>query len=50
MKNENKTDKMVSILSQMHQYVPTKSERKTIHVLCTGYTEVVLSGNPVEIK
>ena len=30
----------------MHQYVPTKSERKTIHVPCTEYTEVVLSENP----
>ena len=45
MKNENKTDEMVSILSQMHQYVPKQSERKTIHIPCTGDTEVVVSEN-----
>lgn len=32
MKNENKTDEMVDILSYLHQYVPMQSETKVANV------------------
>ena len=43
MKNENKVDEMVDILTHLHQYVPTKTDVKTINVPGTGDTEVVQS-------
>ena len=43
MKNENKTDEMVQILSQLHQYVPMKREKMAMHVPCTGDIEEVYS-------
>ena len=42
MWNENKTDEMVSILTQLHQYVPKRSEESAVYVESTGDTEVVL--------
>ena len=33
MKNENKTDEMVDILSHLHQYVPMRIETKVINVI-----------------
>ena len=43
MKNENKTDEMVQILSQLHQYVPMKRETMAMRVPCTGDMEEVCS-------
>lgn len=41
MKNENKTDEMVHIIGNLHQYVPTKTKTQTIHVPATGDTEII---------
>ena len=36
LKNENKGDEMVEILSQMHQYVPAVQYTKSVRVPITG--------------
>ena len=41
MKNENKTDDMVDILSHLHQYVPLRSETKVVHVPGTDDREAL---------
>ena len=43
MKNENKADEMVDILSYLHQYVPMKVDTKIIIVPDTDSSETVLS-------
>ena len=39
MKNENKMDDMVDILTHMHQYVPLHAVEKTVEVSGTDYSE-----------
>ena len=41
MKNENKMDDMVDILTHMHQYVPSHAATKTVQVPGTEYPENV---------
>lgn len=43
MKNENKTDDMVDILSHLHQYVPMIASTKIVNVSGTGVSEEVPS-------
>ena len=45
MKNENKTDEMVDILSHLHQYVPMRIETKVINVPDTEVSEELQSEN-----
>ena len=45
MKNENKTDQMVDILSHLHQYIPLKSATKIVQVPGTNDREVIKMEN-----
>ena len=40
MKNENKGDDMVEIMSHLHQYVPSVKYTKKVNVMGTGEVEV----------
>ena len=40
MKNENKGDDMVEIMSHLHQYVPSVEYDKTVYVTGSGEVEV----------
>ena len=41
MKNENKIDEMVDILTDLHQYIPMTTYTKTVDVPGTGDTEII---------
>ena len=43
MKNENKSDEMVDILSRLHNYIPVISENLTVHVPVVDETEIIRS-------
>lgn len=45
MKNENKTDDMVDILSHLHQYVPMAAETKKMKVPGTDVVEEIQAEN-----